>query len=114
MHSKKLPALTTAAAATSRAMEGMIEPAVVISKVPWIDARRAAEVATDAKAPPLVGTSEAVPEVAVVPPTATVPREPKSCIDILPKTAEPPPFRSNLAEPLVADIEVSSSEQEKR
>ena len=92
----------------------MIVPAVVISKVPWIDARSAAEVATDASAPPLVGTSDAVPDVAVVPPTATVPREPKSCIDILPKIADPAPFRSNLADPLVDDIEVSSSEQENR
>ena len=89
-------------------------PAVVISKVPWIDARRAADVATDARAPPLAGTSDAVPDVAVVPPTATVPRDPKSCIDILPKIAEPAPFRSNLADPLVVDIEVSNSEQVNR
>ena len=95
-------------------MEGMIVPAVVISKVPWIDARSAAEVAAVANTPPLAGTSDAVPEVAVVPPTATVPREPKSCIDILPKMAEPAPFRSNFAEPLVVDIEVISSEQVKR
>ena len=37
----------------------MIVPAVVISNVPWIEARRAAEVAAVAKTPPLAGTSEA-------------------------------------------------------
>lgn len=66
-----------------------------------------------AKTPPPVGTSDAVPVVSVVPPTAAEPREPKSCIDILPKSTEPAPFRSNFAEPLVANIEVRSKEQEK-
>ena len=47
----------------------MIVPAVVISKVPWIEARSAAEVAAVASAAALAGTAEAVPDVAVVPPT---------------------------------------------
>ena len=80
MHSKELPARTFAAAATSKAIDGMIVPAVVISKVPWIEARSAAELLRVARVPPLDGTSEAVPDRAVVPPTATVPRAPKSCI----------------------------------
>ena len=57
---------------------------------------------------------KAVPDRAVTPPTATVPGEPKSCIDIFPNTAVPAPFRSNFADPLVVDIEVNSSEQENR